>query len=140
MPNNLLREVKESGDPVKEIAEENFSKWNDALKTLDSEKVSDLYDPSASLLPTLSSEFKTNKETIQEYFDHFLQKKPVGEIVEQEIKSISPDCYLHSGLYNFEIESKDKKQTIQARFSYVWQKNFNEEWKIIHHHSSLKPE
>ena len=124
----------------KAIARENFLLWNEVLQTKDSKKVAAMYSDDATFLPTLSPKFKIGKEEAVEYFEHFLAKNPYGKIAEDKIQPLGESSYLHSGMYNFEINGEDGRTTVQARFSYVWQKNENDEWKIIHHHSSVKPQ
>jgi uncharacterized protein (TIGR02246 family) len=123
----------------KEIVRQNFDLWKKMLLSKNADKVAELYDENITFLPTLSEEFKKNKAEVKSYFEHFLEKNPVSEIVEDEVQVLSPDCYLHSGMYNFELGSSENKQLVEARFSFVWRKNQNGEWKIIHHHSSIKP-
>ncbi len=123
----------------KEIAERNFSMWSDAVKAGDLEKVAKLYTENATFLPTFSKEFKKGQEGAEEYFKHFLEKNPIGEIIEEEVQTLGYNFYLHSGMYNFEVGPDDDRQIMEARFSFVWEQNEQGEWKIIHHHSSAKP-
>ena len=134
-------EEKKEQNKIEEIARTNFLLWNDALLTRDFEKVVELYAEDATFLPTMSSEFKKGRSDAKEYFEHFLKKCPISEIVQDDIQSLGSDCYLHSGMYNFEVGSDDNKQTVEARFSFVWKidQQEGEVWRIIHHHSSIKP-
>jgi len=91
-----------------------------------------------SFLPTLSeSHIKTTEGTL-EYFDSFLVKKPYGKITDEEVIAAGSSSYLHSGLYTFEVGDEGARSKVDARFSYLWKK-VGDEWKIVHHHSSLKP-
>lgn len=121
------------------IAEENFKNWNDVLKAEDAKKVSELYSPDATFLPTLSGEFKKEQMSIEEYFQNFLKKHPVGEIINEEVQTLSPKSYLHSGLYNFELDEGEGRKTVEARFTFAWTQDEKGQWKIVHHHSSLRP-
>jgi len=121
------------------IAQENFSMWNNAVETKNPEKVAELYAENATFLPTVSEDFKKGQEGAEEYFKHFLEKNPIGEIIEEEVQALGNNFYLHSGMYNFEIGPDDDRQIMEARFSFVWEQNEQGEWKIIHHHSSAKP-
>lgn len=122
-----------------EIARANFQKWNEALKTKDASKVAELYSKDSSFLPTLNGEFKAGQEEAEGYFEHFLLKNPSGKVVEEKVQPLG-DSYVHSGLYDFEVGPADKREIVEARFTYVWQDiNKNGQWKIIHHHSSVKP-
>ncbi|KKR07457.1 MAG: Calcium/calmodulin dependent protein kinase II association-domain protein [Parcubacteria group bacterium GW2011_GWC2_39_14] len=122
-----------------ELARENFKIWNESLLSKDAQKVAELYTVDNTFLPTMSPEFKRGQASAEGYFVHFLEKNPVGEIVEDECQVLAPDCYLHSGLYNFTVGPEDKREVVEARFSYVWKKNEAGNWKILHHHSSVKP-
>lgn len=125
---------------IKKIAEENFKRWNKVLQTNNSYEVAKLYEDNSSFLPTLSGDFKKGKNGAMKYFEHFLQEKPVAEIIKSEVQeSEDGKTLIHSGMYNFKVEEKNNQKIIQARFTFVWQKNKKGEWKIIHHHSSLKP-
>ena len=124
---------------ILKIAQENFKKWNEALQTKDPKKVAELYTGDNTFLPTLSPEFKKGIAGAESYFVHFLEKDPIGEIKEEVVQLLGDDCYLHSGMYDFEVGPEGERTIANARFSYVWKKDLNEEWKIIHHHSSLKP-
>ena len=62
-----------------------FTLWNDALKTLDPKKVALRYSENAVLLPTMSDETRAEFCTIEDYFIHFLQHEPTGEILESHV-------------------------------------------------------
>ena len=125
---------------IREIAEENFSNWAEMLKTKDPKQVAEFYSKDATFLPTLSSEFKKGQKGVEEYFEHFLEKSPTGKVIEDAVQPLNKDTYLHSGLYNFEVGPEEARSIVEARFTYVWKRDENGKWKIIHHHSSLKPE
>lgn len=117
------------------LAQENFRKWSSALLTKDPKKVAGLYSKDNTFLPTVSDEFKKGRNGAEQYFQHFLEKNPKGTVVAEEVQTISEDSYLHSGMYDFELT----QGKVEARFTFVWQKNEQGEWQIIHHHSSVKP-
>ena len=122
-----------------EIARENFYRWNESLQTGDAKKVALLYSEDNTFHPTMSGDFKSGQKEAEGYFEHFLLKNPSGAIVEEKVQVIDESSYLHSGLYDFEVGPKDNREIVEARFTYVWQKNKDGQWKIIHHHSSVKP-
>lgn len=121
------------------IVQGNFSMWNNAVEAKDPRKVAELYAENATFLPTVSEDFKRGQEGAEEYFKHFLEKNPIGEIIEEEIQTLGDSFYLHSGMYNFEIGPDNDRQIMEARFSFIWEQSKQGEWKIIHHHSSAKP-
>lgn len=135
-------ENMEKKESIYEIAKVNFNKWNNALQTKDPKIVAGLYTDDNSFLPTLSSEFKSGIDGAESYFEHFLQKNPFGKIIEEKVQpigSVGSDSYVHSGLYDFEVGQDQDRKTVEARFTYVWEK-VGGEWKILHHHSSIKPQ
>jgi uncharacterized protein (TIGR02246 family) len=123
-----------------ELVRLNFESWNNALKSKEAKKVAELYAEDGVLLGTFSQVISVGKNQIQKYFEHFLLQNPTGKIIEEKIQSIDAGAYAHMGLYNFEVDSKDGlRQTVPARFTYIWSKDKNGEWKILHHHSSILP-
>jgi uncharacterized protein (TIGR02246 family) len=123
-----------------EVAKSNFKTWNDALQTKDAKRVAELYSEDNTFLPTMSGEFKSGEKEAEGYFEHFLLKNPLGRIVQEKVQPIGDNSYLHSGLYNFEVDKQGGgKEIIQARFTYLWQKDKDGNWKIHHHHSSVQP-
>jgi hypothetical protein len=121
------------------LAQTNFGEWNDALKSLDPDRVSALYAKDLSFLPTLSDEFVVTDADEERYFVHFLMKHPQGSVQEDKVQALGTGAFMHSGLYNFEVNTTaDNHVTIFARFSFLWRK-FGVTWQIMHHHSSLVP-
>jgi uncharacterized protein (TIGR02246 family) len=123
-----------------DLAQKNFQRWNSALQTGDASQVAALYTASNTFLPTLSPEFKQGIQGAEEYFTHFLQKQPVGTVIAEEVQSLSEKIYIHSGLYNFAVGPSEQRSIAEARFTFVWIKEDDGQWKIAHHHSSLKPQ
>jgi uncharacterized protein (TIGR02246 family) len=124
---------------IERIAKDIFERWNNALQTGRKEEVAKLYTENNAFLPTLSGDFKRGIQGAEEYFKHFLEKNPVGKIIEEDIQG-NDDFIIHSGLYDFEVDdSAEGRTNVEARFTFVYKKDENGEWKIAHHHSSLKP-
>ena len=117
-----------------------FDEWNAALQTGDSEKVADLYASDAVLLPTLSPKVRTDRAGIVDYFDHFLENKPKGEIVQSEINVLDSNSAIDAGLYDFALTDPETgvKRTAEARFSFEYEKRGGK-WMIVNHHSSALP-
>lgn len=109
--------------------------WNRAVLSGDPVKVLECYSDDAVLLPTFSSRVRHTPEGILDYFQHFLSRKPEGEIVEQNVR-IYGDLAVNSGLYNFFM--RETGTEISARFTFVYRKS-DEGWLIVEHHSSLQP-
>ena len=112
-----------------------FNRWNDALVSGDPAKVVDNYDDNSILLPTVSNKVRFTEGEKEDYFVHFLEKKPVGSI-DQRWTSVDCTTATDSGLYTFTFA--DGSST-KARFTFTYRWD-GEEWKITSHHSSAMPE
>ncbi|MBS1204898.1 MAG: signal peptide protein [Proteobacteria bacterium] len=112
-----------------------FEKWNASLQTGDAKKVSENYLSDAVLLPTVSNKVRLTDEERIDYFEHFLEKKPVGKIDSRTIR-LGCNKAIDIGTYTFTFADKTK---VSARytFTYIWD---GKEWKISSHHSSAMPE
>ncbi|SFS82127.1 conserved hypothetical protein [Streptomyces harbinensis] len=118
-----------------------FDTWNDALATLDPEAVADLYAPDGVLLPTLSNQIRSDRDGIVDYFEHFLAKYPVGEINESYVDILSPTSAVDSGSYTFTLTEDGVTSTVDARYTFVYEKDqATGDWLIVSHHSSANPE
>jgi uncharacterized protein (TIGR02246 family) len=113
-----------------------FYLWNDALATLDSDKVAKRYAKDTVLLPTVSDVPRTDYKTIKAYFDGFLLKKPQGVILES-FPSVGKGWCKDVGIYEFTMGADGTKVKARYTFVYVFEDG---EWKISHHHSSIMPE
>ncbi|GAA4931307.1 SgcJ/EcaC family oxidoreductase [Streptomyces coeruleoprunus] len=117
-----------------------FDAWNAALRTGDPETVAARYAPDAVLLPTASPKIRTNHGEIVDYFEHFLQKKPVGEKVRSVITVLDSNSAIDAGLYRFHVTdpATGAKKAIDARYTYEYEKRGGT-WLIVNHHSSVLP-
>jgi uncharacterized protein (TIGR02246 family) len=114
-----------------------FVMWNNALQTGDPDKVVACYAADAVLLPTVSAMVRHNHEEIRDYFVHFLAKKPIGRITEQNIRRYE-NIAINSGLYTFSLTENGARADVAARFTFVYRKS-EDGWLIIEHHSSILP-
>lgn len=82
-----------------------FSIWNNALATGDSRIVAKRYAKESILLPTVSDVPRTDYDSIKDYFDAFLLKKPQGKILEGDIR-IGKGWAQDAGVYEFTMGGK----------------------------------
>jgi len=125
---------------VKEISDKEvrslFELWNDALQTGSSKLVAKRYSKDPILLPTVSDVPRTDFDSIKDYFDAFLLKKPSGVILEGKITKGVNWCQ-DAGIYEFSMGADGSKVKARYTFVYVYE---DSEWRIAHHHSSVMPE
>lgn len=113
-----------------------FDRWNQALQTLDPQRVVALYAERSILLPTLSNKPRLTPSEKEEYFRHFLEKRPFSRIDMREIE-IGTDMAVDSGLYTFTFAQTG--EVVRARYSFVYRWD-GSRWLITSHHSSVMPE
>ncbi|WP_202919122.1 SgcJ/EcaC family oxidoreductase [Saccharothrix deserti] len=123
--------------PTTQEVEALFTGWNQALATGDAQKVADLYAPDGVLLPTLSNNVRSDRAEIVDYFQHFLENKPSGEILERHVKVLGPNAAIDAGIYRFTFAKDGSK--VEARYTYAYEK-VGGKWLIVNHHSSAMPE
>ena len=114
-----------------------FQRWNDDLASGDPQQVVENYADESILLPTLSNVPRRTAEEKQDYFVHFLEKKPSGTVDERMIQ-IDCNTALDAGIYTFSFADGNK---VKARytFTYKWYPE-KDQWLITSHHSSAMPE
>lgn len=119
------------------LAEELFERWNEALRSGDARRVSQCYTEDAVLLPTVSNVPRLSRPEIQDYFEHFLQKQPLGKVDQRNVK-FGCNKITDAGVYTFRIIDGGKTEYVPARYTFVYE-NRDGDWLIVHHHSSLMP-
>ncbi len=112
-----------------------FDRWNASLQTGEPRRVVANYAARSILLPTVSNKPRLTAEEKEDYFEHFLQRKPVGRI---DSRSIEVDCNsaIDAGLYTFTFADGSQ---VKARYTFTY-KWTGKDWLITSHHSSAMPE
>ena len=114
-----------------------FERWNDDLVAGDPKQVVENYAQDSILLPTLSNTPRHTAAEKEDYFVHFLEKKPNGSVNERVIQ-IGCNTAWDAGIYTFEFADG---AAVKARytFTYKWDPD-EQQWLITSHHSSAMPE
>lgn len=135
----MAAETRTCADVTKKDIAALFDRWNASLQTGDAQKVTDNYAKDAVLLPTVSNKPRTDHAGIKDYFEHFVQKKPVGKINTSTIHLGCNEAF-DVGTYTFTLtDAEGKKSDVAARYSYIYELR-DGKWLITHHHSSAMPE
>jgi len=116
-----------------------FDQWNASLQTGEPAKVVANYADNGVLLPTVSNKVRTTPAEMKDYFEHFLTLSPYGVIDQQHIR-IEGNTAINAGIYTFTINKNDEEKQVQARYTFVYERQPNNEWLIVNHHSSAMPE
>jgi uncharacterized protein (TIGR02246 family) len=125
--------------PTTEQVRALFADWNASLATGDAQKVADRYAPNAVLLPTVSNQVRSTRAEIVDYFEHFLQNKPSGTILDSHVAVLDADDAIDAGTYRFALTKDGTPLTVDARYTFVYEK-VGGKWLIVNHHSSAMPE
>ncbi len=112
-----------------------FDRWNASLKTGDPMKVVANYAPRSILLPTVSNRPRVSVREKENYFTHFLARRPVGRIDSRTIQ-IGCNWAVDAGLYSFRFSDGS---LVRARYTYTYRWS-GRRWLISSHHSSVMPE
>lgn len=123
---------------LEEICKTAFDNWNASLKEGPEAVLMQYCNKKGVLIPTVDGTVCDNPAKIKNYFEHFCEKLPEGKITEYKIIQSGEDTIIYTGHYQFNLQKT--QQIVDARFTYVFEKQENsEDWKIIHHHSSANP-
>ncbi|MGI5501290.1 SgcJ/EcaC family oxidoreductase [Lentzea sp. CA-135723] len=125
--------------PTPEQVKALFADWNASLATGDAQKVADRYAPNAVLLPTVSNQVRSTRAEIVDYFEHFLLGRPSGSILDSHVAVLDADDAIDAGTYRFALTKNGKATTVDARYTFVYEK-IDGKWLIVNHHSSAMPE
>lgn len=117
-----------------------LEEWMDGINTADVEKLANLYDKEAFLIPTFSNRLLNTPEKIREYFEKVGQKEQLSiELHEKtlNIQELGNDVFTLGGLYKWQFAIDGELLAFEARFTYVF--DLKKESPILHHHSSQIP-
>lgn len=117
-----------------------LEEWMDGINTRDVEKLANLYDKEAFLIPTFSNRLLNTPQKIREYFEKVGQKEQLSiELHEKtlNIQDLGNDVFTLGGLYKWQFAIDDELLAFEARFTYVF--DLKKESPILHHHSSQIP-
>ena len=130
-----LRLVNESVEDEIELA---LTNWLNTLADGNAVAMTDLYLENGVLLGTLAKEIKQGHEQLQQYFEMFLKKSPIGSVDSFILQNFGDVC-ISDGTYTFEMDGESgNRESVAARYTYVWKKE-NKKWMIATHHSSVNP-
>ena len=130
-----LRLVNESVEDEIELA---LTNWLNTLADGNAVAMTDLYLENGVLLGTLAKEIKQGHEQLQQYFEMFLKKSPIGSVDSFILQNFGDVC-ISDGTYTFELDGESgNRESVAARYTYVWKKE-NKKWMIATHHSSVNP-
>ncbi|HAC63119.1 MAG TPA: DUF4440 domain-containing protein, partial [Cyanothece sp. UBA12306] len=100
-----------------------------------------LYAEDGVLWGTVSEQVRDTPAEIRNYFEYFA-KLPQLSVSSYKgcVRMYNENVAIHTGYYTFSYSKNGKIKEVPARYSFVYQKDRNNRWEIIEHHSSALPE
>ena len=117
-----------------------LKEWMDGINTGDIEKLVNLYDSNAVLIPTFSNRLLDSNEKIKDYFEKVGTKDNLSISLHEKtvkVQELDNELYCVSGIYKWCFSIDDEPLTFEARFSYVF--DLKKSSPILNHHSSQIP-
>jgi uncharacterized protein (TIGR02246 family) len=122
----------------KEDAYSAVERWAVAFNSGDVEKTVACYTPDALVLGTASPSLASKPDDLRAYFGAASAAKFQVKLGESSAIVLSSDTVAFTGFYDFSRPRDGEQVVIPARFTFLVVKR-NGDWKIVHHHSSLRP-
>ncbi len=120
------------------MAESLLSEWERCFNNTDLDGIISVYAKDAVLWGTFSDVIRDTPKLIREYFKVLFARKNLKvKFGPSELRSYG-QAAIYSGEYEFSYQDNGLI-VCPARFSFVFYKVEGEVYKIIDHHSSLKP-
>ncbi|GEM_PF-2229944 len=139
MSEKINNNVENTKDVFERLGQKTFAEWNESLQSKNPEVVAGKYNEEGELFGTVSNKIRHGRQEIAEYFQHFLAGSPVGELKTSKIIPIDSKTFLMGGEYVFELDDKEGgRKKVTADYTFVWQKEADGQWRILHHHSAAK--
>ncbi len=137
-----------SGFAQTEKAEQEVAETTDIwlnTVTSGSEEVVDevvaLYAEDGVLWGTVSEQVRDTPAEIRDYFEYFARLPELSvSSYKGCIRMYNENLAINTGYYTFTYSKNGQTKEVPARYSFVYQKDGNNQWEIIEHHSSALPE
>lgn len=118
------------------------SNWFKLIEQRDLDQIVSLYSETRlSFHPTLWNEHIRDRVRARDYFVSFLAKRPQVLAFEGDFLSLDDRSFLYAGTMTLTLGTHDSnpENRVTARFSFVWTKEDDSQWRILHHHNSVVP-
>lgn len=114
--------------------------WVRAVESGNVQEALSLYHPKAVLSGAFSKTLRDHPAAIGDYFEHFLAFEDLKVNVVSVVVRGFDEVSVITGFYNFTHILKEKRTTVNARFSFTYVPDEKGHWLIVDHHSSVLPQ
>ena len=98
------------------------------------------YADGAVMFDATHPAFSTDRKVQTGWARDFVSMKPADyRVPDRQIQIVGPDSFVSSGTEMFTVAAGTARPTISARFTDVFQRQSDGNWKIVHEHVSLPP-
>lgn len=126
-------------ESAKSEVEDATRAWVAAFDNRDAEKIAALYHPDAILLGTTSPTIISTPAGVRQYFDQVCTANMQLKVVlGQHFVRVIGDTAINSGHYHLSFVAECERRSLEARYSFTYQK-LEGIWLIVDHHSSTVP-
>lgn len=112
--------------------------WAFAFNSGNVDKIVALYSPEALVLGTVSPSLASTPEDLRKYFGASAAAKSQVQLGERAAAVLSNDAAVMTGFYEFSRPAAGQPAVTPARFTFILVRR-DEGWRIVHHHSSVRP-
>jgi hypothetical protein len=115
--------------------------WIRILEGYEPSKIVKMYSDNGILLGTLAPKPLIGREEIKTYFNDFVKLHPIGVVTWYYTQRLGFSKLVVDGNYTFEIDHKKARKEVDARFTFIFKRNWLRfgKWEIMTHHSSERP-
>ncbi|MCG3662476.1 DUF4440 domain-containing protein [Aliarcobacter butzleri] len=117
-----------------------LEQWMQSVNNGNVEKLLNLYDKDAVLIPTFSNRLLNTPDKLKNYFEKLGSREELSIALHEKtllIQELENQIYTLSGIYNWRFAVDGELLNFEARFSYVI--DLSKTNPILHHHSSQIP-
>lgn len=88
----------------------------------------------ANVAPTRDS------KVLKAWTGQFVSMKPADyQVSDRNIQLVGPDAFVSSGIGRFTVQAGQARPQVGVRFTQVFQRQKDGQWKIVHEHMSMPP-
>lgn len=82
----------------------------------------------------------SDPKVIRRWTGEFVSMKP-GDftVADRKIQLLGPDAFINSGVASFSVQAGQARPTIGVRFTQVYQRQDDGQWRIVNEHMSMPP-
>jgi ketosteroid isomerase-like protein len=111
-----------------------------SFTTADAKAIMSQYANGAVMIDASNAAPSTDRKVQTGWAQAFVSMKPADyHVPDRHIQIVGPDAFVSSGTEVFTVKAGAASPTVSARFTDVFQRQRDGNWKIVHEHVSMPP-